>query len=357
MIWVLAHLALLLKLGFWGQFLGGQTWLYDFDNYYRLAGDILRGVNPYSVSYMQTPGPILVILPFVPFTLLPLQTARIAMTGISIAAGYATCGLLAARFWPKRKPKAFFILATILFSAFSTRFNFITGQSGLIIMLGLTVFLVSKNKWQRGIALAAVIIFKTYLAGAVLGLLRKNIKIAIITGLILAGVSLATIGVYGYISENIREVFTSTGGSADLDYYSQTMRASFHRLRLDDIYLPVYMASAAGLLVLAAVTGSWEIGVVVSLILSPVVWQHYMVILFPIFVELWARWAVSPKKKLTLLIIGLWMWAEFKFVHGKPVLFPWTILASQYFLGEIAVLLILLMDRGGQKRYKDKLLL
>src|SRR4030042_3433093 len=93
---LILNFLLFLKLKFFIPQLTGNSTLMDFDAYFRLIGDIKIGINPYTISYMQTLGPPSVFFYFLPFAVFPINIARGIFTFINISCGFSSCFLFAS---------------------------------------------------------------------------------------------------------------------------------------------------------------------------------------------------------------------------------------------------------------------
>src|SRR4030042_2805245 len=125
---LILNFLLFLKLEFYISRLTGDTTLLDFDAYFRLIENIKKGINPYTITYMQTLGPPAVFLYFLPFSVFPINIARGLFTFINISCGFLSCFLLASHFLPKGKIYVLLLLNLLLFSAFPLRFFIESGQ-------------------------------------------------------------------------------------------------------------------------------------------------------------------------------------------------------------------------------------
>src|SRR3989344_3201958 len=94
LVFISTAVFVLFKIDFGGLLVSSKS-LLDFDSYYVLSKDILTGANPYTVSdQMQTLGPPLVILPYLPFSNLPINAGRVLFTAANVLAVFVTCYLL-----------------------------------------------------------------------------------------------------------------------------------------------------------------------------------------------------------------------------------------------------------------------
>ena len=350
------HFLLLIKLNFFAKYVSGNEEFLDFDSYYKLSSDIRIGKNPYRVDYMKTLGPPLVFVYYLPFSFLNLNTARVLNSWINISPGYILCYFLAGAFNKKYKNEVFLFLGTLLFSSFPTRLSLGLGQPILLITLLIGAALTERNKSRSGIFLSVASSIKTFLIFSYLSLLTKRKRILYVTlfctlFLILLSFLFVKPEYYlFYLKEEFLKLLTN--GVIGLDYYNQSFKSTFHRLFLENIYQIVYYPVLFITSIYIVLSASLEFGIIVSLLLSPISWQHYYVILFPVYVLYFKNIIKSGKVPLFILFILsilLW-WIEFPFLHKAEVSILNGLLASHYFFAGFLLTLIIFIIR----RYNHK---
>jgi len=345
LLWLLLllHFLVLAKVEIW-RYLGGSVQLWDFDVYYNTARDVLSGANPYRLSYMQTLGPPLVILPFVPFLLLPLQFARSLVILISLFSVYATGWVLAGTIAPKRRMLGTLFVSFLLLLSFPVRFNFDVGQLNLVVMLLAAVVLTTTNQRVQGVAAGIMAVIKTNYVLLLLGLLkhsRSAVIMAVITLCFSAFLSLILFRPTAYqtfLSERAQGTILSSSPTVDVDYYNQSLRATMARFHIEQWYPTVFIVFAVAGLVYVLKTGDVYSGLLLSLLLSPVVWQHYIPVMYPAIILRGHQMIKARRVPWSFGFSTLLLVAHLPWLHGMRAVFPYNILASHYFIGLVILL-------------------
>lgn len=341
-LFVILQAFLWTKIGIFSIFIG-QKRLPDFEAYLSLSGDIINGINPYTVSHLQTLGPPLVILPYLPFTLVSLKSAKIMVTLGSLVSVYFTCYILAKYLNPKNKLLFFTVLSTLFLTAFPARFTLEMGQIGLYLSLLITFFIVSRNDKFKGFVLSFLISSRLFFATLYISL-TKRCRIIFWS---LIGISL--IFVFSlifirfdwyifYVYEKLLPLLSTITQATNLDYYNQSLRSTLFRIGLGDYYFYVLsgvMITAGYYLykkqnVLAAI--------ILSILITPISWQHYYSMIFPIFVTTYF-FMNKNLKNLSIFFIALFLWwIEFPFLHTTDRNLISGIVASHYFVSGMLLL-------------------
>ncbi len=351
-LFLIANLALLEKVGLFEIVISGSRAMIDFDHYHRTAVDLLAGQHPYRASYGQTLGPPLVLAVFLPFGFFSLERARSLLTILNLFSVFFLAYILARRFYPNQKLTASLFLSLLLLSSFTARFSLLMGQPILIATLLLTIFLVSKKPYLRGVCLAGATVIKTFLGFGVLPLVKVDKKALIWFFVFLLGITLLCSPIIkpGYYVDYFKERFLQTTFSParpeNLDYYNQSLKSTLFRLEVGELYpfvYPILLILAGGYLI---VTGNLEASVVLSILISPVCWQHYFVMLFPIMVILFKKIFAKPKFLLLLGLSFLLWWIEIPSLHKAPINFINGILASHFFLSAIILLFLIIWEES-----------
>lgn len=336
-----ACLLLLIKLNFFIYLITGTQPLHDFDAYYKLSEDVLRDINPYTVSYMRTWGPPLVFIYYLPFQILDLPTARGLASAINIVSGIAICIVLAKNLYRDNKLAAFLILFLILFSSFPARFSLEMGQPNLILALIITLVLFVKTINLKSFLLGLLFSLKTYFILTIFSYVKREKRVfykSILTaGFIAFFVSLIIKPeFYYYYYKNTLPELLSTGiHITKTDYYNQTYFSTLSRLGVNfpgKEFFAIVTLTGTFLLYLAA---NFELAVILSLILSIVSWQHYYVVLFPIYIKAFRD---SPKNfydNLFVALLIIFWWIEFPWLHEAYLTLFNGLLASHYFLSAL----------------------
>jgi hypothetical protein len=335
--------------------LSGRGDFWDAKNYLQTISDIKKGQSPYEISYMQTLGPPLVILPYVPISFFPEKVALTLFTVISVVAGYLSCFLLARKYWSGNLiQEKTLILGGVLYSAFPTRFNFITGQWGLVNVLLLTVLLTATSKKVSGVMIGLLIVLKTNFAFVLLGLRSKKIiawALFTLASFLIISMPLFKPTHYLEYRERFAGVMWQSDNIIDVAYYSQSLKTTLSRLGLVEYSVTLWI----GVAVLAGLYCSWSknfwAAAIFSLVLSPVAWQHYYVILFPFLVMSFSFIKNKPKWLLVWLAsLCLW-WLEFPWLHQQSVTIWSGLLASHYVFSALFLCAVIIYEHHQNKKF------
>ncbi|HYD35753.1 MAG TPA: glycosyltransferase family 87 protein [Vitreimonas sp.] len=331
---------------------GGQP-LPDFDAYYEIVRQVWLGNHPYRISTMQTLGPPLVIVPFLPFGLISIELGRSFLTLLSLGSVGATGWRLAGT-WTKNHRSRLtgsLVLVVILLTSFPARFTLSMGQPNLIIAWLVTLFLTTDNQFKRGASLALAAIIKTFYGFPALSLLRFDgkswVSFCLVFGSVLL-LSLPWIRPHYYLdfaTQNFVSLVTSTQPAVDMDYYNQSLKSTFGRFNAIDFYQPAMVGFLSVSSLYLLMRKNYPAAIVLSLILSPVIWIHYFVVLFPVIVGLGAivkegYYPLRPKLFLSLVLFVasyLW-WTEFPWIHQASKNIFTALLASHYLISAGLVL-------------------
>lgn len=340
---ILLNLALFYKLHFFIPQLSGQAQLLDLQTYLRLVDDIKSGINPYTVSYMQTLGPPSVFFYFLPFSIFNIQTAKFLFTLINISCGFATCYLLTKTLL-KNKLNWFLFLTLIFFSSFPTRFSIEMGQPNIVICFLISLLIcIPKTKYLSAV-LSSIIIIKTNFLVSLLSLVKNNFKVVIKT---LLGVFLLSLLLFPIIKPSIYSYYLTQKTSNFLpnetekvyDYYSQSVPAKLAALGFGNFTVPAYLILV--LLALRQVFKSQNLilGILASVIISPVSWQHYFAVLFPIYI--YSFISSKGRSKILSFLAFLLYWIEFPLLHSAQASILTTILSSHFLISAVILFFIL----------------
>jgi hypothetical protein len=339
------NVVLLWKISMW-QLLLGTVPLWDFDVYYRTVRDVLAGSNPYQLPYMQTSGPPIVILFFLPFTWFSLTAARGLLALINTAALLCTSYMLVRRLSPKWVVVNTLALNALFLLSFPVRFNFIVGQPNPLLMLAVTLILTTHSNQQRGLAVALLSFVKSNYLIVLASMLRKYKHSLAIAGVTLGALFVLSVLVFStetyrfYFADRASSFIFSPAVTTDGDYYNQSLRATMARFQIGHFYPYFYLPLVAMGIIYLLVSEDIPSSILLSLLLSPIIWQHYISVTYPVLflsgVQVWRNkkypwwWLVS----LALLTL------HFPQLHNQPANFVNGILISHYFWG-LLILLVL----------------
>jgi hypothetical protein len=377
----LSFLLILVQVLLWQKikfddFLLGKINLWDFDIYWQGAVDIMKGFNLYEMPYMVSAGPPLVYAPFLFFYKIPLNISRSIITILSsIAIGWSSWRLSAGfsflekkSFWREiglNRFNIFLLLQLCLWIAFPTRFSLLLGQVNLILMLAVTYLLTTKSSLIKGALSGILIIFKTnFLILFVAMIFKKSHRKSFLIGLATIGVGLLFSinwikpDFYRYYFTHKSQTYISASvPNNHIDYYNQSLSSTFNRLNLNKFYLSFWMISVIGGAVWLIKTQDLESGIILSVLLSPVSWSHYVVVFYPILIGMFSKLVKKgfPKTKkdwlkwILLIASAFLLSVEIKSLHQQQLTLFSGILASHYLIGGV-----MLMALQVYKLYEQK---
>lgn len=339
---ILLNLTLFYKLHFFLPQLSGQAQLLDLETYLRLINDIKSGINPYTVTYMQSLGPPTVFFYFLPFSIFNIQTAKLLFTLVNISCGFAMCHLLTRALF-KNKLNWFLLLTLLFFSSFPARFSVEMGQPNLVICFLISLLIRRPKTKYLSVILSSILIIKTNFVISLIPLVKNNLGVVIKTLLIVFLLSMSLLSVvkpsiYSYYLTQKTGVFLPKATNKAFDYYNQSIPAKFAALGFENFTIPAYLILV--LLIFWQIFKSQNLilGILASIIISPVSWQHYFAVLFPIFVYTLIK--TKGSDRILPLFAFLLYWIEFPFLHSVQANF-FTILLSSHFLISAAILFLI----------------
>ena len=334
------------------QIFGGDIYPIDFTAYYKLVSASVYGINPYSVTSMQTLGPPLVIIPYIPFAFLPMVLSAKLFMLINIISGYVMCFILARRYYFKNKINVFLLCSFLLFVSFLPRFGLLLGQPMLLLALVLALVMVTKNKYLMGVGVAFLTVGKSYLALLYIYLFKKDKKafyIAIATLAITLSISLFVFKpewYKEYVFNELPKIVNGVKTDLGLDYYNQSLASSLSKVGLHPLFVPLYIVLAVLGVYLVYSLGSIELAVMFSILLSPIAWQHYYVLLFPLYVKIFKD--IKSIKMLAVFIVSFALWVpNFSFLHFQERSFIYGLLASHDLIALLLLMFVYLRMKKG----------
>jgi hypothetical protein len=256
---------------------------------YPAAKMILHGTNPFPPpgadlsSGQNRIFPIPAVALFIPLTILPAMWAAIVVTVILLVLLAATLWVMGVRDW--RVYGLVFMWPPALAAV----------QTGNItILLGLLVAVAWRYRertWISGLALGAAIALKLFLWPLLVWLLaiRRYRGAAVGAGLGLVGGFLAvlpftSLHAYVRLENNLGKVFGR-------DSYNLTGLFAQGHLGSKTVAVLLSYAIGLGILLFSYSRRSLALGIVASLVLSPIVWTHYFVLLAVPLAIRWPRLA------------------------------------------------------------------
>lgn len=343
-----AHIFIFLKLNLIGL-LSGKIEMLDIDAYYHLSHAVLNSTNPYQVPTMQTAGPPLVILPFIPLSIWKIDSARVLITLLNLLSATISCYLLAKKVNPKLTILMTLFFSTLLWISFPARFSLSLGQPNLIIMLFITLTLINQTKSISALYLTFILTLKSFFVFSLLAIIKKNTKIfalslVLILAIVVASLQLIKPEYYRYfISQRAKSTVLASQTIKDVDYYNQSIKTTASRFGFKNYYQEIFIVVVLLSIIFLFNKQSLSSAIIVSTLLSPVVWQHYFVYFFPIYVLLFFKLFDQKKYQfiIFLLISFVLNSVEIKWLQNKPTTLFNSLLASHYLIGSLILLLIL----------------
>jgi hypothetical protein len=340
LIILLAHLAIFWKLDL-ATYLQGKVQLWDFDVYHQTAVDVRHGAHPYKLEYMQTAGPPLVIAPFIPFSYLPLAVARAVMTLVSLASIFGTSWLLSKKVFP-RSPLLFSVTLNLLFLVlFQPRFNLLLGQPNLFIMFLITCILTKKDSASNGLLLSIITIVKTHYIFSWLPFIKKSPKQILFALIALSIFALVTLPILkpifysDYITSRLEKHVAEPLIISDVGYYNQSLRATASRLSIGNTFAVITVSFIVIGSIYILKSGDVASGFLLSVLISPIVWQHYMVVTYPIIFITFLEFSKVKKMPWYFLLSAVLLLTHLPWLHEKPLSLTLGLLASHYFIGTL----------------------
>lgn len=363
--WIFPAMLLFVHILYWfvmlrhAHFFTANSFFLDFDSYRHLLLDALAGVNPYTVSYMRTLGPPQVMFVYIPFLLFPFHLSQFLFFLVS-AIGLYTAAWVVLRASHKKKWRHLLLWSLVILLPFPTRFSLLMGQPGGLSALLVAFFVTSASAWVQAISLLLLSTVKTFYLVMLAALPFKRLRV-VIAGFVLLTIASFSIFVprwYGtYFRGSLIHTITAQTGSVTLDYYNQSLRSTLTRLHVANLYPGAVLALGALVLILLVSTHDRALAMLLSLLVSPVIWQHYLVAVFPIWLLLILR-SKQTEQRITLLVIFVALSVQIAAFQTAPVTIANALLASHEFFGLCALsVYCVLLSPEALRRLKTWLLM
>jgi len=321
----------------------------DFDIYYQTAKDVIAGNHPLSLPYMQTGGPPSVILPYLPFTLVSLPIARSVMGIASLLSIIFTAWTITSTAFRNHRFVVTIIIASLWLMSFPARFNLGQGQPNLIIMAIVATLLTTKNSTKHSLLTSIAALIKTnyLILFASLGLSKTLLK-AMVAFFLLVGLGFWVIKPSYYADFSQQRLGITINQSAtllDVDYYNQSLKSTIGRFSLDRIYTPLFWLLTLTAGIYLFVTKDRLTGVVLSLLLSPIMWQHYVVVVYPVVISLLTLNKKHRAATVVTMLASILLMIELPWLHHQSLTPINRVLASHYFFGLLLLIIICIQQR------------
>ena len=248
--------------------------MFDFRIFRAAGGAILDGHSPWSVHGFVYPAPAAIT--FVPFAALPFAVSAALYAVVATAALAGTLWVLEVRDWR---------CYAVVFVSFPAMTSVSTGTlSGVLALAAALVWRFRDRRWMAAVALGAAIALKIVLWPLVVWLvLTRRFRAA--------ALSLATTATLMLLAAAVTGRATVTSLHASTHYALQTGRSSYsvyallRALGASEGTAPLIALALGGALLLASTRArderhSFTLAIAAALVVSPVVWIHYLVLLF-----------------------------------------------------------------------------
>lgn len=333
----------------------------DFSGYYFGSKYLLTGLNPYLgggslfTSYVYPP---IVLLFFLPFTILTFQTAEIIWTILSLVFLLVSLKLLSSMLDIKFFSRLNLFLMSLVFISFPIKFSFGMGQINLFVLCLLVFslwFFKRKKEFLSGVFLGlslAIKLFPLLLPVYFLFQLKKKVLLGLFVSFLIS-VFLVLIIIPNKISwQFITNVLPSFFTSWKLDYYNQSLAGFIGRsFGTGQISISLKII-ISGILVCIAfftvfknrqedfVSFSLKYGTLItaSLLINTFSWQHHFVWLI---IPMYTIFIYIKNKKLGVLYFSILAisYILISINFKNPKILP-IILQSHVFLGTLILLLL-----------------
>ncbi len=284
---------------------------YDFSLYYTSALALRSGIDPYYSNLEKLGGPLGLELPdpftsnytplflvaFEPLTELPIETAYWIWFAVSICSMTAALALLIGGYEIGGMAAWMVVGLFLLFPGVTTHFQF--AQSQFVLLLTLVVMLQGLNHDREklaGAALAIAIMFKVFPI-VMVGFLVSRRRWRVIGWAVVTVVALAVLLLPQFGARDWLQFFKNTGKDPYVLSYNNMAPAAFfsrlywHFFTVNSSDLIRHLIIAGFDLVVAAITFyvsahdqvspdlGFSLWLIAMLLLSPLVWIHYLPLL------------------------------------------------------------------------------
>lgn len=345
------NILILIKTRIIKALLEGNINFIDWDNYYFLCQAIFKKQDPYHLHLSPTLGPPLVFLFLLPLAIFSLKTSRQIIVFLNLTFFFLMNFYLSKRLFSKKEfLLVFSCLTLIILLTFPARFNIMMGQINFFSAFLITFLLSNKKNWLSGFFLALLATFKTYFLLPFFAWFRKEKSKVVFFAFFLTLfflLSLFFIGhkiYFNYFSQKFLTIVIMPSFSNNLDYYNQSLKSTLSRLGISLFFPYLYFLFLIGSIIYLIISTDFKTGIALSLLLSPVCWQHYFVNFYPLLI--WEIRKTNNWGKIFLLIIAFFLmafqWSGFHYLKKN---FFTGFLASHYFWGALIFIFYLMFNK------------
>ena len=147
-----------------------------------------------------------------------------------------------------------------------------------------------------------------------------------------------------YLLNKTGNFIPQISNNQQLNYYNQSIPARLNVLGLEHTALLFYVVLALIILMCVYNSGNIMLGIIASIILSPVSWQHYYAVLFPVFIFTFVN-TKNIRYRILLLIAYLLFWIEFPFLHNTGVNLFTALISSHYLISAIILFTLIFKQK------------
>ena len=319
----------------------------DFSGYYYGSKYLLENSNPYFgggglfTSFVYPP---IVLLLFLPFTILTFQMSEIVWTILNfiflLSSLYMLSSILDVRFFSKIN----LLLMSLVFISFPIKFSFGMGQINILVLMLLVIsywLLVKKKEFLSGVFLGVSLVIKLFPLLLLVYFLLKHQKKIILGMIVVILLSVLLVLIFVPLktsSQFITNILPSFLSSWKLDYYNQSLGGfigrSFGTGNLANILKIIFSFIFISITFFAVlknkqkdfVSFSLKFGTLItaSLMINTFSWQHHFVWLIIPFFAMFSKCLKLKKKVLYLFILSIsYVLVSINFPNPKilPVIF------------------------------------
>jgi hypothetical protein len=158
-----------------------------------------------------------------------------------------------------------------------------------------------------------------------------------------------------YVNEKFFGIVGYTGQAETIDYYNQSFLITLSRFNLAPLYQPLALLFLLAGIVYLAKSGSLATAILLSIFISPVFWNHYLAVVYPILILLAYHYRRQLQPLILLALITLLISTHFPDIHRQPATIINSLIASHYFFGLVGLTLFQLVHESLQKNSSSRI--